>query len=74
MTLRAQVEVLEKDLMAASAALDNVLTARTVITADEAGNSLETALPDEEVIIEEADDLPLRQQISRPLSTGPWPI
>ena len=57
MTLRAQVEVLEKDLMAASAALDNVLTARTVITTDEAGNSLETALPDEEVIIEEADDL-----------------
>ena len=57
MTLRAQVEILEKDLLAASEALDNVLTARTVITTDEAGNSLETALPDEDVIIEEADDL-----------------
>ena len=57
MTLRAQVEILEKDLLAASEALDNVLTARTVITTDEAGNSLETALPEEDVIIEEADDL-----------------
>ena len=56
-TLRAQVEILEKDLLAASEALDNVLTARTVITTDEAGNSLETALPEEDVIIEEADDL-----------------
>ena len=57
MTLRAQVEILEKDLLAASEALDNVLTARTVITTDEAGNSLETALPEEDVVIEEADDL-----------------
>ena len=57
MTLRAQVEVLEKDLLAASEALDNVLTARTVITTDDAGNSVETALPDEDVVIEDADDL-----------------
>ena len=73
MTLRAQVEVLEKDLMAASAALDNVLTARTVITMMKRATASRQPFPMRKSSLRKPMTLPLRQQISRPLSTGPWP-
>lgn len=46
MTLRERVQLLEKDLMAASESLNRVLTARTVVTEDITGETTITVLED----------------------------
>ncbi|MGC6484209.1 MAG: hypothetical protein ACON4P_00925, partial [Candidatus Puniceispirillales bacterium] len=59
MTLRARVEVLEKDLMTASESLNRVLTARTVVTEDDSGGNTVTVLEEAPEPTAPANDTPV---------------